>query len=190
MYIFKVADTPELLNELYHFRYGIALESFNGYKTNNKEIDVDVYDDYSIHFVALDENNNICAATRFIVNSPIGYPTENYLDFKLPQEIENNRERLAEISRIFIAKDARGIKNAKYIIDSFIDLIYIYIKKHQIEYIYGALEKSFLRFLHMINIDYKQIGEGADYYGFRYPCILKTKDLIKDNPRLLKIKLK
>jgi len=188
MYRFKVADTPELLNELYRFRYGIAMESFKGYKKNSQKIDIDVYDEYAVHFVALDENNNICAATRFIVNSPIGYPTENYLDFKLPEEIRTNREKLAEISRIFIAKEARGIKNAKYIIDSFIDLIYIYIKEYQIEYIYGALEKSFLRFLHMINIDYRIIGEGSDYYGFRYPCILITKDLERDNPRLIKLK--
>jgi N-acyl-L-homoserine lactone synthetase len=186
MYRFKVVDTPELLNRLYHFRYGIALEAFNGYKENKEEIDIDVYDDYSVHFVALDEDDNICAATRFIVNSPIGYPTENNLDFELDKEIADNRDKLAEVSRIFISKDVRGFKNAKHLIHGLTDLIYIHIKKNDTRYIYGALESSFLKFLNMINIKYEAVGEGSEYYGFRYPCILKTEDLEKLNPRLSK----
>ncbi len=187
MFTFKVVDNPKLMEEMFHFRYGIALESFKGYKENREKIDVDVYDKYSIHFVALDDTGKICAATRFIVNSPIGYPTENYLDFKLEKEIESNRNKLAEISRIFISKEVRGMKNTKNIIDSFIDLIYVYIKLYQIDYIYGSLEMNFLRLLHILKINYQIIGEGAEYYGFRYPCLLRTKELIKDNSRLLKL---
>ena len=187
MYMYKVVTDNQLLDELYHFRYGIALEAFEGYQQNPQQRDIDPYDDYAVHFIALDGNGNICAATRFIFNSPIGYPTENYLDFDLEPEIAANRDKLAEISRIFIAKEARGIRSTKDIISNFIELIYIYIKKHQIEYIYGALETSFLRLLHILKIDYQIIGEGAPYYGFRYPCLLKTSDLERDNPRLLKL---
>jgi N-acyl-L-homoserine lactone synthetase len=184
--MYKVVTDPRLLDELFHFRYGIAMEAFDGYQENPQQRDIDAYDDYAVHFIALDGNGNICAATRFIFNSPIGYPTENYLDFDLPAEIAENREKLAEISRIFIAKEARGIKSTKEIIKNFIELIYFYIEKHQIQYIYGALETSFLRLLHILKINYQVIGEGAPYYGFRYPCLLKTADLVKDNPRLLK----
>lgn len=180
----KMVDDSELLQDVYRFRYDIMHEELNLIEANEKRIDTDVYDRYSIHFVILDYQDNICAYTRFIINSPIGYPTENNMQFDLNIE---NRDKLAELSRIFIAKDSRGIQTTKKIMIEFKKIIYHYIKLHNIEYIYGALEPSFLKLLQLLKINYQAIGEGEEYYGFRYPCILTAEDLVRDNPYLLEL---
>jgi N-acyl-L-homoserine lactone synthetase len=181
-----MVDSPELLEEVFSFRYKVAYEELNRISANKRKQDIDVYDRYSIHFAAFDNRGKICATTRFIVNSPIGYPTENNLQFELNAK-KKERDKFSEISRIFISKEVRGIKNTKIIIDNFIELIYAYIKLYQVEYIYGALEITFLRLLQILKINYQVIGEGAEYSGFRYPCLLMVEDLVQDNTRLLKL---
>ncbi len=41
--------------------------------------EIDKYDQYAIHFVALDEDRAIVATTRLIYYSPLGYPTLKHL---------------------------------------------------------------------------------------------------------------
>ena len=184
MFTFKVVNDSELMEKVFSFRYEVAHDELNRINENREKKDVDVYDRYAVHFVAFDKKGKICATTRFIVNSPIGYPTENNMQFDLDIK---NRDEFAEISRIFIAKDVRGMKTTKLIMDNFKELIYHYIKLHNIKFMYGALEPSFLKLLQVLKINYKAIGEGADYSGFRYPCILRSEDLVRDNPWLLEI---
>jgi N-acyl-L-homoserine lactone synthetase len=183
MFTFQVVDTSELLEKTYRFRYEIAHDELDRIESNDNKIETDEYDKYSIHFVALDNDGNICATVRGIFNSPIGYPTPKNLSTKL-SIYENSDKNFAELSRIFIAKDVRTIKNSSYIIKNFLKLISYYIELYDVDYIYGGLEKSFIKLLHIMKVKFHVIGEASEYYGTRYPTVLVWEELVKDNPEL------
>ncbi len=171
-----------LLQEVYKFRYNIFNEIYPNYieelsLENNTESDK--YDKYSIHFVVL-KDKEICANVRLIYHSPIGYPTEEALEF---DKSSFNRNHLGEISRIFIKKEFRNLKDTKKIIDGLKKNLYHKMLDLNINYTYGLLEKNFLRLLQIYKMKYEIIGKCQVYkvFGIRCPCILYTKKLGIDN---------
>lgn len=177
-----------LLKKVFEFRYKILLEIYPKYLKSldlqNKQ-EVDKYDKYSIHFVALNTENEVCATVRLIYNSPIGYPTENCL---ILNENSFDKDKLGEMSRIFVDSKYRGLKNTKQIIQEVKKFMYVKLTILEIHYTYGALEENFLRLLKIYKMKYEIIGEKQlhKYFGLRYPCILYTKQLIFDNPDITK----
>jgi N-acyl-L-homoserine lactone synthetase len=181
MFTFKIVDNKELLYDNYKFRYKIMHYELGHLKPNKNEIDIDEYDKYSIHFVALDKNKNICATIRLIINSNIEYPTPKYMNINLDLQ-GIHKPNFAELSRGFIDKKIRNLENSRIIIHNFIALMYPYLKSSNIHFIYAALEKKFIRLLQMINVDFNIIGNGGNFYGFRYPCITTIEGLSGKNP--------
>jgi len=179
----------ELLNRVFAFRYKIisqtkAYESYYKETTFQNNMESDKYDKYSIHFAVLNENNDVCASVRLIHNSAIGYPTENDMTF---DNTKFEREKLGELSRIFINQKCRNPKATKELIHNLNKLIYIKMMKLKIEYTYGALEPNFLRLLKIFKMPYEILGERQNQgkMGLRYPCILYTKKLAKENQQFI-----
>jgi len=184
---FLEVNDNRLLDKVFSFRYKILMEIYPEYlKTiglkNEKEYDK--YDKYSVHFAALDDKKNICATVRLIYHSPVGYPTESNAKFDNSMFCRN---KLGEVSRIFIDKQYRNMKTTKNIIEALKHYLYIKMMQEGIEYTYGNLEKNFFRLLKIYKMPYHLIGEFQQnqYFGWRYPCILYTKELGKENPELI-----
>lgn len=183
---FLEVKDDDLLQDVFHFRYNIIkdTEIFKNYVDDNdfknfKESDI--YDDYSVHFVALDDKNNVCATVRLIYNCPHGYPTENCMTF------DTNifdRKKLGEISRIFIDNKHRNISTTKEIFYNFNKLLYRKMINLGIEYTYGALEPRFIRLLKINKMKYEILAHKQQHgkMGLRHPCVLYTKILGDDNP--------
>jgi N-acyl-L-homoserine lactone synthetase len=125
--------------------------------------------------VALDTKGKICATTRLILNSPIGFPTPNNMICNIKEDPKLN---FAELSRVFVSKEVRGLKSSKTILYNLSCLSFYFIKKHNIDYIYAGLEKEFLKLLKLIKINFRVIGKPVEYYGNRYPCISSSRDFI------------
>lgn len=178
----EVTDN-EMLKEVFAFRYKILLDIYPEYIKQSElknELEYDKYDDYSTHFAAIDSSGKVCATVRLIHNSPYGYPTENSMDFNTDNF---DKDKLGEISRIFIDPKYRNLKATKMLIDGLKKVLYLKMKELSIEYTYGSLEKSFLRLLKMYKMDYQVIGESQEHglFGVRYPSVLYTKKLGADN---------
>jgi len=174
----EVTD-EEMLKKVFAFRYKIILESRPEYiKAGNfkNKLESDKYDAYSLHFVVLDKEDNICGNIRLVYNSPIGYPTENNANFDKSQF---EKDKLGEFSRIFINKKCRSMKTSKVIINSFKETVYKKLKEFGIEYTYGLLEENFLRLLKIYGLDFHPIGplQKVGLIGERYPCVLYTKEV-------------
>ena len=188
-FIFLEVTDKELLDKVFAFRYKVFMEIYPEYIkqlgiTDAKEHDK--YDPYAIHFAALDENEEVCATVRLIYHSPIGYPTENSIQF------DNSifeRDKLGEMSRIFVDKKYRSIKNTKIIIQAVKEFMYIRMMQEDIAYTYGYLEESFLRLLKIYKMPYHPIGEKQKHqeFGVRYPCILYTEELGTANPEFIQL---
>ncbi len=179
----------DMLEKVFAFRYKIFLEMFPEYLQTYSLPDKkerDKYDPYSIHFAALDENNEVCATIRLIHNSPLGYPTENGMVF---DKNKFDKDKLGEMSRIFIGDKYRNIKTTKIIMQGLKKLMYFKMMELGIEYAYGSTEKSFLRLLRIYKIPYHSIGEEQEhgYFGSRLPSVLYTEQLGNDNPELIEM---
>ena len=184
---FIEVNNQELLDKVYRFRYKIWCVERDILDPNNypDQCESDQYDPFADHFVVLDNNDDVAATVRLIHHSPIGYPTENYLDFDKSEHCFR-RESLGELSRIFIDPKYRNMKDTKVIIQGLIkEVIYFKIRDHGIINCYGALENGFNKLLNMFKVPYNTIGEAKLYYGgLRYPSIMHTSDLELQNPGL------
>jgi len=191
---FLEVENKYLLDEVFAFRYKILKKS-DIYKDYFLETDFDDYKEYdkfdpfAIHFAALNQDSEVCATVRLIHNCPLGYPTENDMEF-------NNtlfeRDKLGEMSRIFVDAKYRNIKTTKIIVEELKKLLYYKMMDLGIEYTYGALEPRFVRLLKMYNMNYEIIGKKQfqGKMGLRFPCILYTKRLGEDNPEFIKERIK
>ncbi|MBE0514350.1 GNAT family N-acyltransferase [Sulfurimonas sp.] len=186
----EVCD-KELLERVFAFRYKILLETYPEYLEVSGYSDAkehDKYDNYSVHFAALDDDGEVCATVRLIHHSPIGYPTENSMAF---DNSMFKRDKLGEMSRIFVDTKYRNIQTTKKIIQAVKTFMYIKMMKLGIEYTYGSLEESFLRLLRIYKMNYNTLGKKQKYehadVGMRYPSILYTERLGADNPEIIDI---
>lgn len=186
-FTFLEVKSSDMLEKVFAFRYKILLKIYPEYLEKSGLSDkkeYDKYDPYSIHFAALDAEGNICATVRLIHSSPLGYPTENSMLF---DNSMFERDKLGEMSRIFVDAKYRSIVTTKVIIEEFKKFIYAKMMKLGILYTYGSLETNFLRLLRICKMNYHTIGEKQkhEYFGLRYPSVLYTKELGEDNPKLL-----
>lgn len=184
---FVEVKNQELLDKVYRFRYKTWCVETKVLDADDypDQCESDKYDAYADHFAVLDEEANVAATVRLIHHSPIGYPTENYLDFD-KSKYRFEREGLGELSRIFIDPKYRNMKDTKVIIQGLIkELIYFKIRDHGIVDCYGALESGFNKLLNIFKVPYITIGEAKMYYGgLRHPSIMHTRDLELKNPGL------
>ena len=188
-FTFLEVTDKKLLDKVFTFRYRILVEVYPEYVrkmgiTGGEEHDK--YDPYAVHFAALNEDGEVCATVRLIYHSKVGYPTENSAQF---DNSMFERDKLGEMSRIFVDKRYRSIKNTKIIIQAVKEFMYIKMMQEGIEYTYGYLEESFLRLLKIYKMPYHPIGaiHQDELIGLRYPCILHTKELGRENPELIKL---
>lgn len=184
-FTFLEVKDPALLDKVYAFRCDIMCDELkvldrSDYPDGRER---DKYDPYSEHFAVLNENGEVCACIRLIHHSPVGYPTENNMEFDIDKSIFD-RDKLGEFSRIFIGEGYRNLKTTKTLMEGIKKVGYLKLKEMGIEYSYGALEKSFLRLLRMYKMGYDPIGKEQEYGGKRFPCILYSKTLEADNPDL------
>lgn len=186
-YHFLHVKNKEILDKVHRFRYKVMYEELGWIKFNKDGKENDAYDDFCEQFAILNVNGEICCTVRLIHNSPIGYPTEKFLNLKQPQ-YQFNRNKLAEMSRIFIDPKHRNMRETKIFLNVLAkSLVYEQMKKHDIEYCYGMMEPKFIKLVNMFKIPYQPIAElQQDYDKFKHPSMMLVKDLEKLNPQLEK----
>ena len=185
LYDFIHVTDEETLAKVHHFRYKIMHDELGWIEANSTQMEIDDYDKYSNQFAILDTQGEVCCTMRLIHHSPIGYPTEKFLDLKqYPYQLQ--RDKLAEMSRIFISSKHRNMRETKLFISTIVkELAYEKIQEYNIEHCYGMLEGNFLKLVNMFKIPYQAIsGVEQDYDKFKYPSILHVKELEEQNPEL------
>ncbi len=186
MFKYVEAKNEELIKKIYRFRCTIACDELKILKREDflDGLEFDEYDKYSVHFAALDESGEVVSCLRVVHHSPIGYPTENGM--KIDRDLSYiDRERIGEMSRIFIRSDCRNMRDTKQIIELIKINVCPKMKELGVDYSFGALEKSFHRLLDMFGMPYEIIGELQMYAGkMRYPALLSTQKFIEVNPEL------
>ncbi len=112
----KIVSDEKELAEIFKLRYKVYCQEwgFDKHMDHSKESISDNYDKNAIHIVARDESRKMVGAMMLIVDSPEGYPIENYCELDINKQ-DIPREKLAEIARLVIHRDYRRRAEDKYI---------------------------------------------------------------------------
>ncbi len=186
-YQFLHVKNEEILEKVHRFRYKVMHHELELINENEDKKETDIYDDYCDQFAILNCEGKICCTVRLIHNSPIGYPTERFLDLK-EDKYQFDRSKLAEMSRIFIDPQYRNMRETKIFLNVLAkSLIYEKMKEHGIEYCYGMMEPKFIKLVNMFKIPYQPISKlEYDFKKMKHPSMMFLKDLEELNPQLEK----
>jgi len=108
---FVVANSNNLKNAIYRLRYKVYVEKF-GFEKAEDHLDgyeIDEYDSHSIHFAALNENQEVIGTLRMILNSEKGFPIERAAKITFIGE-RPAPHKIIEASRLVVSKDPAGLK--------------------------------------------------------------------------------
>jgi N-acyl-L-homoserine lactone synthetase len=186
-YRFLHVTNKEILDKVHRFRYKVMHEELGWIDSNSNGKETDAYDEHCDQFAILNCDGEICCTVRLIHSSPIGYPTERFLDLN-ESKYQFDRSKLAEMSRIFIDPKHRNMRETKiFLIALAKSLVYEKMKEHGIEYCYGMMEQKFIKLVNMFKIPYVAIDElKQDYDKWKHPSMMLVKELEKLNPQLEK----
>ena len=103
-YTFLSAESREDLEKVLRLRYQVYCAELGLLAKNQSGLEKDVYDEYAMHFLAVDEKGEAVGTMRFVYNNPKGFPMDS--DFSLTDYMETHGiPRALEGGRFVIRKD-------------------------------------------------------------------------------------
>ena len=119
---FGLVDDEKVLRDTFKMRYEVYVNEF-GFENKDDHPDgfeSDDYEDESLHFACLNENNAVVGTLRMVLNSDKGFPIEHAAKFTRPEAMPDPKG-ITEISRLTVAKDLRRRKeDGQYGVESYI----------------------------------------------------------------------
>jgi N-acyl amino acid synthase of PEP-CTERM/exosortase system len=119
---FKKVDSAELLKETYRVRYEVFCQEFGFLPTAHYPdgLEVDEFDEHSIHFAALTDDN-VIGTCRLVMNSEHGYPLNKHCKVFYVNEADLPKKSLVEVSRLALRKSFRRRKeDGIYAVESYL----------------------------------------------------------------------
>jgi len=193
-----VNGNKERLLKAFRFRYQIFCIEKKFYDKNNykNKIETDIYDKYSLHFAAFDEDENIVGYVRVVCNSKEGYPIEKLCPYPVTLNQKDSRKNIAEISRLAIDKRYRVHTNREGINEfqqsnlmplsvikkfcasriqmGLYRFVYYACTELNITHLYAVMEKTLFDCLLQTSIEFKILGTEFDNHGMVAPYIGKV----------------
>jgi len=103
-YRFLSAEGREDLEKVWGLRYQVYCIELGDVPKNQSGHERDIYDDYAMHFLAVDEKGGAVGTMRFVHNNPKGFPMDS--DFPLTDYLKTHGiSRALEGGRFIIHKD-------------------------------------------------------------------------------------
>lgn len=210
MFEFRKADhDKQLMDEIYRLRFKVYCDEWGFEKPEDHPggIEIDKYDNHSVHFAAFwEDGGNMIGTVRLICPSEEGFPLYSHcsVDADLSFLGEN---AIGEISRLAISKQLRRRRPDRALYDGeMLELeeeetplvvrerrknenaivlgLYRCIYKESIErgmtHLYAVMARGLFLLLKKISINFRQIGPEVQYHGTRTPYILDLAQMMVD----------
>lgn len=134
-YRFRRAESEQEREQAYRLRQAVfAEEGFIDPASFGEGLFRDSFDEVSSHILVLDESSALVGTTRFVLPSPLGFPTEHLFAFEPP---ELPRDRLGEFGRLAIARGHRG--GARTPMLGLVKMVYEVILERDISHVYAFM---------------------------------------------------
>ena len=146
--------------------------------------EVDEYDPASVHFAATDEGGRIVGTLRLVLDSPLGFPIEAHVPTPVPLLKEVDRNKMAEISRLIVARTDRGLyrddalrRHHRILLPLFRDM-YRESMALELGYWLAAMEPGLHRLLEaLMGLSFQPAGESIEYYGSVVPYVAEIREV-------------
>ncbi len=123
----KISPNDTLMQDIYRLRFKVYCEEWGFEKAEDHPdgLEIDEYDNYSVHFAAISKKfDQLIGTVRIILDSPQGFPIHHHcvVDPKLEEQVlvkvaDSKSVRLGEISRLAVCKDYRRRSSDNLIYD-------------------------------------------------------------------------
>lgn len=201
----KVERTDKVMMEqIFRLRYQVYCLECNFLKQEDYPdgIETDEYDDQSVHFAAINEDNDIIGTMRLILPGRNIFPVEHHCPNIVIDKTGLPQVSYAEISRLVISKRLRRRKNDQLYYEPQVEDVkvstaenvqfirrakpmafglyreaYMESKRLGITHWYSLMEKSLWLLLRIHGFVFEPIGEEVDVYGPVRPYIGKIAQI-------------
>jgi N-acyl-L-homoserine lactone synthetase len=158
-YRFLSAESREDLEKSWRLRYQVYCVELGLLPENQSGLEKDIYDEYSISFLAVNENDRAVGTIRLVHNNPMGFPMDS--DFSLTDYIRaRGISRALEISRFVIHRDV-GRDSRLTVAHGLFKCLYDYCYEEGINDIFTVTQPKLLQKYSMPGV--KAIGEPFRY---------------------------
>lgn len=108
---FCLIKDKELLQDSFRMRYEVYVQEFGFEKKEDHPdgLETDEYENDSIHFACINENDSVIGTIRLVLNSDKGFPIDHVVETSFIGE-KPDPSKIAEISRLTVSKDLRRRK--------------------------------------------------------------------------------
>lgn len=208
---FVKVETEDLLLKTQKLRYETYVKEFGFEKEEDHPggLEIDDYEDESIHFAALNEEDDVVGTIRLILHSDKGFPIEHATELKL-EGGPPPPETTGEISRLVVSKNYRRRReDGRYGLESYIpdhdgdrrskrpktyyekkrkapviviglyQVMYHESKRLGITHWYMITEQKVYNSFRKFGFLFYAIGEPVYYHGLRTPYLGVIKDMEK-----------
>ncbi|VAV85719.1 hypothetical protein MNBD_DELTA01-1800 [hydrothermal vent metagenome] len=218
MFTYRRVKNDKELEEVYRLRYQVYCTEcgFEDPKDHPGGLEKDEFDEFAVHFVAVDRSENIIGTVRLVNNSELGFPVEKFCNIDL-DTARIPRDGLGEISRLAISKTYRrragdgvygassgtpGLKPAKKeivdrrrkrpaIVLGLLKALYRESKWMGTVNWYAAMERPLHVLLRRYGFVFYPIGKEVHYHGYRTPYIARIgtieSEIAKRRPEIFQL---
>lgn len=206
-----LADTEEGMETHYHLRYKVYCEEMGYEDKNlfSKELERDEWDKHSVHFIVRHkETGQWVGAMRMVYQNNAILPLQEFCS--IAADVESKKNNI-EISRLCLVKEIRRRKtdnepplsldvsadtshnnkdihelySRRHINKSLIWGLFraasVYSQEKNIDNWYFLGTKALARVITREGFKMRQVGDGCDHRGMRYPFKVKMEDIINNS---------
>ena len=197
-----INNDRDRMEQAFEFRYEIFCEEkkFFDRESFDRPVETDLFDQYSFHFAAFDQFEDIKGYARLVCHSEDGYPMQHLCPYEITGAKDFIGKSAAEISRLAIATDFRTFyqdhgKDNLGVVDNEKKYTDLYIApkiqiglyrmmcaaalQFGITHAFAVMEESLYKRLSNFSLKFKPIGHGFENYGTVFPCLALVSDLKK-----------
>lgn len=197
-----INDDENKMEQAFKFRYEIFCEEKNFYDKDSfyRPMETDLFDQYSLHFAAFDQFENIKGYARLVCHSENGYPMQHLCPYEITGARDFIGKSSAEVSRLSITTDLRTFyqkscmgntrpaNNEKNDTDLYIShqiqiglyrMIYAACLQLDITHVFAVMEQSLYKRLSRFSLKFEPIGHGFENHGTVFPCLGSISDFGK-----------
>lgn len=183
------------VHRVFRLRYRVYCEEKGFFTPEDypNGLESDEFDDRSVHFAAFDQNGEVAGSVRLVCHGTDGgFPYQQHCPVFAGVALPFHGAA-GEVSRLVLSRGHRippGGGNTGTVIMSVYREMYRYSLEHGVHYWYAAMERSLVRMMGRIGVEYERIGPEVDYYGPVAPYLLELAELqrrlARVNPTLLR----
>ena len=119
---FGLVKNQDVLEDTFRMRHEIYVREFGFEKAEDHPdgFETDEYENDSIHFACINENDSVIGTIRLVLDSDKGFPIEHAVETTFIGE-KPDRSKIGEISRLTVSKDLRRRKeDGMYGVESYL----------------------------------------------------------------------